>query len=54
LSRFEICGRVHDVRSSGSLQNTMVRDSVSKAQYSTERVDVDGVKVSKTADTRLT
>jgi hypothetical protein len=36
LSRLEICGRAHDVRSSGSCQNTQVRDSVSKAgQYST-------------------
>jgi hypothetical protein len=45
LSRLEICGRVHDVRSSGSRQNTRVRDSMSKGgQHSTERVDVDGVK----------
>jgi hypothetical protein len=44
LSRLEICGRAHDVRSSGSRQNTRVRDSVSKAgQYSTERVDGDEV-----------
>jgi hypothetical protein len=46
LSRLEICGRAHEVRSSGSRQNTRVRDSESKGgQYSTERVDVDGVKV---------
>jgi hypothetical protein len=51
LSRLEICGRAHDVRSSGSRQNTKVRDSVSKAchgtvlEYSTESVDRDGVKV---------
>ena len=56
LSRLEICGRAHDVRSSGSRQNTRVRDSVSKTghgtvlEFSTERVDGDGVKVSKTAD----
>jgi hypothetical protein len=58
LSRLEICGRAHDVRFSGSRQNTGVSDSVSKAgdgtvlEYSTEMVDVDGVKVNKTAGTR--
>jgi hypothetical protein len=31
-----------------------VIDSVSKAQYRTERVDVDRVKASERADTRLT
>ena len=35
LSGFEICGRAHEVRSSGSRQNTRVRDSVSKAGHST-------------------
>ena len=51
LSRLEIGGRAHDV--SASRQNTRVTDSLSKtSQYSTEKVDVDGVKVSKTADTR--
>jgi hypothetical protein len=48
LSRLEICGRAHDVRSSGSRQNTRARDSVSKAghgtvlKYCTERVDEEG------------
>ena len=49
LSRLKIDGnRAHDVRSSGSRQNTMVH-SVSKAchgtvlEYSTEKVGVDGV-----------
>jgi hypothetical protein len=49
LSRLEIWGRAHDVRSSGSCQNTRVRVSVSKSdqdvvfEYSTEKGD-DGVK----------
>ena len=44
LSRLEICGRAHDVRSSGSRQYAVVRDSVDEADpYSTERVDGDVV-----------
>jgi hypothetical protein len=59
LSRLEISGRAHDVRSSGSRQNTRLRNSVSKKtshgtvlEYSAQMVDGYGVKVSKTADTR--
>jgi hypothetical protein len=59
LSRLEICGRAHDVRSSGNHQNTRVRDSVSKAGHSNtaaQRVDVDGghkVKVNASNQGRM-